>query len=377
MHLDGVVVRRRIPGSSTRAICATLVAGCLCVHAGVARADIAGRWRIERSSGATVFVDVSQEGEQVSFRIDDHRFTGTLTSSVLQATDFTTVNRGMLVAVVSPDESALRGVMGFLDGFPFASQLVGQRCQCFDGNSENGDGCDASCRIEECFTCATPSSCAPAAEGTPCDDGTVCTAGETCGAGRCGGGQAVSPCVDLSGTWRWQSRLTDPIELVTEHAARFVQTGNFLEILALPSLGAAYAGAIDPATGAFALQALPGDSIGLMCGTTIHAGMRGHAGAAALSGALTVIGGPPPSCASFTADLTGRRCGAPHEPCIDCPGDCNEDFTVSVDELVVTINVALDHQSLLACANGDTNIDGVIDVGDLVSAVRSLLDGCE
>ncbi len=59
--------------------------------------------------------------------------------------------------------------------------------QCDDGNTTNGDGCDATCHVEPCYTCSGMSSvCTPVADGTACDDGLFCDGTDTCdGAGSC------------------------------------------------------------------------------------------------------------------------------------------------------------------------------------------------
>lgn len=97
--------------------------------------------------------------------------------------------------------------------------------ECDDGNALAGDGCDASCHIEQCFTCAgEPSVCTPTVgggcddanpctvgdacvspgvcagsvlpDGAACDDGRSCTTGETCTGGTCGGGTDIcGPCL--------------------------------------------------------------------------------------------------------------------------------------------------------------------------------------
>jgi cysteine-rich repeat protein len=94
--------------------------------------------------------------------------------------------------------------------------------QCDDGNAVNGDGCDAQCRVEACFTCAGQLSvCTPAVgqgctddgnpctsdvcdatatcthppktDGTNCSDGLFCNGAETCQGGVCQSGAAPCP----------------------------------------------------------------------------------------------------------------------------------------------------------------------------------------
>jgi len=58
-----------------------------------------------------------------------------------------------------------------------------------------------------------------------------------------------------------------------------------------------------------------------------------------------------------------------------CPGDCNADGAVTVDELVRAVNEALGVQ-LLSCRGLDANHDVLVTVDEVIVAVRSALDGC-
>lgn len=59
-----------------------------------------------------------------------------------------------------------------------------------------------------------------------------------------------------------------------------------------------------------------------------------------------------------------------------CPGDCDANGSVAVNELVAGVNILLDRADLDACASLDTNRDGRVTVDELVRAVRNLLSGC-
>ena len=59
-----------------------------------------------------------------------------------------------------------------------------------------------------------------------------------------------------------------------------------------------------------------------------------------------------------------------------CPGDCNGDGEVSVNELIIGVRIALDTASVDECRAMDTNDLGEVSVSELVVAVRSLLNGC-
>lgn len=59
-----------------------------------------------------------------------------------------------------------------------------------------------------------------------------------------------------------------------------------------------------------------------------------------------------------------------------CPGDCNGDGRVAVDELVRGVAIALGAAPLASCIAIDRNRDGTVMIDELVGAVRAALDGC-
>jgi len=59
-----------------------------------------------------------------------------------------------------------------------------------------------------------------------------------------------------------------------------------------------------------------------------------------------------------------------------CAGDCSRDGTVSVDELITAVGIALGGESLLACPSAASSCSADIGVADLVSAVNAGLVGC-
>lgn len=78
--------------------------------------------------------------------------------------------------------------------------------------------------------------------------------------------------------------------------------------------------------------------------------------------------GPP---ASPTATPTLTRA-----PGSACPGDCNGDGQVTIDELVKGVNIALGQQLLAACPAFDRGGDGQVTIDDLIAAVNAALTGC-
>jgi len=59
-----------------------------------------------------------------------------------------------------------------------------------------------------------------------------------------------------------------------------------------------------------------------------------------------------------------------------CVGDCDQRGTVTVDELVKGVNIALGTTSVDVCPSFDTNGDGVVTINELIAAVNRALSGC-
>jgi hypothetical protein len=59
-----------------------------------------------------------------------------------------------------------------------------------------------------------------------------------------------------------------------------------------------------------------------------------------------------------------------------CPGDCNGDGFVTIDELVTGLDIALEYQPLDACLALDTDRSDAVSIDELIEAVDSSLEGC-
>ncbi len=59
-----------------------------------------------------------------------------------------------------------------------------------------------------------------------------------------------------------------------------------------------------------------------------------------------------------------------------CPGDCNEDGAVRVNELVTGVNINLGNADARSCPAVDVDRNGRVAVNELIQAVRSNLEGC-
>ena len=61
---------------------------------------------------------------------------------------------------------------------------------------------------------------------------------------------------------------------------------------------------------------------------------------------------------------------------MSCPGDCNLDGKVDVNELISAIGVSLDSSSLALCVTSDVNGDGAVTIDELLRAIGGALNGC-
>jgi len=69
---------------------------------------------------------------------------------------------------------------------------------------------------------------------------------------------------------------------------------------------------------------------------------------------------------------------APAEPplLLACPGDCNDDREVQVNELVLGVNIALGRSDPETCPRMDTGENSAVEIDELVRAVNAALIGC-
>jgi hypothetical protein len=59
-----------------------------------------------------------------------------------------------------------------------------------------------------------------------------------------------------------------------------------------------------------------------------------------------------------------------------CVGDCNNDHSVTVGEILTLINIAVGNAEISACEIGDANQDGQITVDEILTSVNYALNGC-
>ncbi|MGH3054136.1 MAG: hypothetical protein ACRDL7_04060, partial [Gaiellaceae bacterium] len=62
--------------------------------------------------------------------------------------------------------------------------------------------------------------------------------------------------------------------------------------------------------------------------------------------------------------------------CGSCVGDCNSNCVVTVDELILMVNIALDDNGTSRCVAGDPSGDGHITINEIIAAVNNALTEC-
>jgi hypothetical protein len=77
-------------------------------------------------------------------------------------------------------------------------------------------------------------------------------------------------------------------------------------------------------------------------------------------------GGQPPTQLRMPAAITYAK----------CVGDCNGDDTVSIDELVLAVNIALGKNETSDCLVADRDGSGAVEIDELIAAVIVALQGC-
>jgi hypothetical protein len=124
-------------------------------------------------------------------------------------------------------------------------------------------------------------------------------------------------------------------------------------------------------------EAYPASEVA-MVGSTLNFNANVTSEASAFSGghnlhALTLatdtlaLGDAPISTPTRTPTPTGS---------LSCAGDCNGEGTVTVNELILGVNILLESQPLSACPAFDRNDTGSVTIEELVQGVNNLLGAC-
>jgi DNA-binding beta-propeller fold protein YncE len=93
----------------------------------------------------------------------------------------------------------------------------------------------------------------------------------------------------------------------------------------------------------------------------------------------TVTATPEISATPAATETAGEPPGTPTAtvPILGCPGDCNRDSAITIDELTRGVAIALGTQAIGDCPAFDRNDDGAVTIDELLRAVATALLGCE
>ncbi|MFI5365846.1 MAG: hypothetical protein ACHQ4J_09490 [Candidatus Binatia bacterium] len=89
---------------------------------------------------------------------------------------------------------------------------------------------------------------------------------------------------------------------------------------------------------------------------------------------LAVPGTPPCSAAASVSQVFIQD-GTVTVPAL-CVGDCNGSGTVTVDEILAMVNIALGNTNISACLAGDADMSNSITIDEVLTAVNNALTGC-
>jgi len=85
---------------------------------------------------------------------------------------------------------------------------------------------------------------------------------------------------------------------------------------------------------------------------------------------------PPSPTPTPTSTPTSTPTGPPPMPTSGCTGDCDGDASITIDELLQGVNIALGSVGLEQCPSFDSNNDGFVTIDEVLQAVHGALDGC-
>lgn len=88
------------------------------------------------------------------------------------------------------------------------------------------------------------------------------------------------------------------------------------------------------------------------------------------------VGTPPCSGGAAVSQINSEDGQITIEGGSTCTGDCDNSGTVTVDEIVRMVNIALGQQPITNCPAADSNGDGSVTVDEIVKAVNNALNGC-
>ncbi len=93
---------------------------------------------------------------------------------------------------------------------------------------------------------------------------------------------------------------------------------------------------------------------------------------------LTIVGALPatPTPTPTTAEPTPTATPTPTTGTAPCVGDCGGDGEVTVNELIIGVNIAVGSAPVTMCTVLDVNGDGEVTIDEILRAVNNALNGC-
>jgi YVTN family beta-propeller protein len=98
-----------------------------------------------------------------------------------------------------------------------------------------------------------------------------------------------------------------------------------------------------------------------------------------IAGPLIDVGAGPFAVAiapAATQPTPTRTATATRTPAPSCTGDCNDDRTVAINELITCVNIDLGNTQVASCQPCDADGDGTVKINELIAAVSRALGGC-
>jgi len=82
-------------------------------------------------------------------------------------------------------------------------------------------------------------------------------------------------------------------------------------------------------------------------------------------------------CIAFISITLVTPFSAPASTPPECVGDCHGDRQVTIDALLLMVNIALGNEAVSLCTPGDANDDNTITIDEILAAVNNALNGCK
>jgi outer membrane protein W len=255
-----------------------------------------------------------------------------------------------------------------------------KQCPDTDGNkcTDNCNFKTGQCEVDSpppcfpgCEECNPSVGCEPANLGAACDDFDVCTPQSRCeavtfpGLGTRGVCRAGEPTITLPTATASSTPTATPTPTNTMPAATATATPSATPT-STPSVTRTRTPTVSPTASNTPTRTPTANGTATPTGTPTHTFTRTATPTATATDTPTrTPTGGTPQVETPTPTATPK-----------CPGDCNGDGKVSIDELILAVEAALGVRPLEDCSSLDTDRSGTLEIDELVAAVEAALNGC-